>query len=79
MKSFLTFKIVNTKIFLYFQNVLTLKLWQNTQLKTAIFFYFILTAKHGDYSATVRNSEPIKLLESPRSLSVSILTRYYSY
>ena len=79
MKAFLTFKIVNTKIFLNFQKVLTLKLWQNTQLKTAIFFCFMFTAKHGDYNATVRNSEPIKLLESPRSLSVSNLTRYHSY
>ena len=47
MKSFLTFKIVNAKIFLYFQSVLSLKLWQNTQFTTAILFAF---AQRGEYN-----------------------------
>ena len=41
MKSFLTFKVINTWIFLYYQEVLTMKLWQNTQFTRAIFFCFI--------------------------------------
>ena len=44
MKSFLTFKVINTWIFLYFQKVLTMKLWQNTQFPTAILFCLIFTA-----------------------------------
>ena len=38
MWSFLTFKVINTWIFLYFQKVLTMKLWRNTQFTTAILF-----------------------------------------
>ena len=44
MKSFLTFKVINTWIFLYFQKVLTLKLWQNIQFTTVILSCFIFTA-----------------------------------
>ena len=44
MKSFLTFKVINTWISLYFQKFLTMKLWQNTQFVTSILFYFIFTA-----------------------------------
>ena len=44
MKSFLTFRIISTRIFVYFQTVLNLKLWQNTQFTTAILFCFIFTA-----------------------------------
>ena len=44
MKSFLTFRIISTGIFVYFQTVLNLKLWQNTQFTTAILFCFIFTA-----------------------------------
>ena len=77
MKSFLTFKIVNSKIFLYFQKILTQRLWQDTQFTTAIWFCFILTTYRGEYNVILRDSEPIRLLESPRSLSVYILkTRY---
>ena len=43
MLSFLTFKVINTWIFLSFQKVLTMKLWQNTQFTTAILFCFIFT------------------------------------
>ena len=38
MWSFLTFKVINTWIFLYFQKVLTMKLWRNTQFMRAILF-----------------------------------------
>ena len=38
IKSFLTFKVSNTRIFSYFQKVLTMKVWQNTQFTTAILF-----------------------------------------
>ena len=44
VKSFLTFKVSNTRIFSYFQKVLTKKVWQNTQFTTAILFCFIFTA-----------------------------------
>ena len=44
MKSFLTFKVISTWIFLYFQKVLTMKLKQNTQFTTAILSCFIFTA-----------------------------------
>ena len=44
MKSFLTFKVINTWVFLYFQKVLTMKRSQNTQFTTAILFCLILTA-----------------------------------
>ena len=44
VKSFLTVKVINPRIFLYFQKVLTMKLWQNTQFTTAILFCFIFTA-----------------------------------
>ena len=47
--------------------------WQNTQFTTAILFCFIFTAQRGEYNVIVRDSEPIRLLESPRSLSVCIL------
>ena len=47
-----------------------MKLWQNTQFTTAILFCF--------YNVIVRDSEPIRLLESPRSLSVYILIIYIS-
>ena len=73
MKSFLTFKVINTWVFLYFQKVLTMKRSQNTQFTTAILFCLILTAQRGEYNVIVRDSEPIRLLESLRSLSVYIL------
>ena len=38
IKSFLTFKVSNTRIFSYFHKVLTMKVWQNTQFTTAILF-----------------------------------------
>ena len=44
MKSFLAFKVISTWIFVYFQKVCTMKLWQNTQFTTAILFCFIFTA-----------------------------------
>ena len=44
IKSFFTFKVSNTRIFSYFQKVLTMKVWQNTQFTTAILFCFIFTA-----------------------------------
>ena len=43
---------------------------------TAILFCFIFTPLRGEYNVIVRNSEPIRLLESPRSLSVYILILY---
>ena len=52
-KSFLTFKVINTWIFLYLQNVLTMKLWQNTQSTTAILFCFTCTAQHGEYLTVI--------------------------
>ena len=73
MKSFLTFKVINTWIFLYFQKVLTMKRWQNTQFTTAILFCFILTAWRGKYNVIVQDSEPVRLAESPASLTVYIL------
>ena len=73
MKSFLAFKVISTWIFVYFQKGFTMKLWQNTQFTTAILFCFIFTAQRGEYNVIVRDSEPIRLLESPRSLSVYIL------
>ena len=82
MTSFLTCRIINPRIFLYFQKVLTLKLWQNTQFTTAILFRFIVTALRGEYKVIVRDSEPIRLLELPRALSVYILihlTHGYTY
>ena len=79
MKSFLTFKVINTWIFLYFQKALTIKLWQDTRFTTAILFCFIFTAKRGEYNVIVRDSEPIILLESPRSLSVYTKELYYYY
>ena len=42
MKSFLTFRIINTRIFLHFQKVVTLKLWQNTQFTTASLFCAVI-------------------------------------
>ena len=45
MKSSLTFKIINSGIFLYFKKVLTLiETWQNTQFTTVILFCFIFIA-----------------------------------
>ena len=38
MKSFLAFKVSSTWLFVYFQKGFTMKLWQNTQFTTAIFF-----------------------------------------
>ena len=73
MKSFLTFKVINTWVFLYFQKVLTMKRSQNTQFTTAILFCLILTAQRGEYNVIVRDSEPIRLPESPTSLTVYIL------
>ena len=75
MKSFLTFKVISTWIFLYFLKAFTTKLWHlNTQFLTAILFCFIpFTAWRGEYNVIVRDSEPMRLLESPRSLSVYIL------
>ena len=55
MKSFLTFKVINTWIFLSFQKVLTMKLWQNTQFPTAILFYLIFTAQRGEYLTILGN------------------------
>ena len=49
-KSFLTFKIINTGIFLYFQKVLSLKLGRTpSSIRTAILFCFICTAWRGEY------------------------------
>ena len=50
-----------------------MKLWENTQFTTAILFCFIFTAQCSEYNVIVRDSEPIRLLELPRSLSVYIL------
>ena len=61
---------------MYFQNVVTLRLWQNTQFTTAILFFFIFTALGAEYNVIVRDSETIRLLESPRSMSVYILNTY---
>ena len=36
-------------------------------------FCFIFTAKGDEYNVIVRDNEPIKLLESPRAVSVYIL------
>ena len=44
IKSCFTFKIIDTRIFSYFQKVLTLTLWQNTQFTTVILFCFIFTS-----------------------------------
>ena len=50
MKSFLTFKIINTGVFLYFQKVLSLKLGRKpSSIRTAILFCFICTAWRGEY------------------------------
>ena len=50
MKSFLTFKIINTMVFLYFQKVLSLKLGRTpSSIRTAILFCFICTAWRGEY------------------------------
>ena len=73
MKPFLAFKVISTWIFVYFQKSFPMKLWQSTQFTTAILICFIFTAKRGEYNVIVRYSEPIRLLESPRSLSVYIL------
>ena len=43
MKSFLTFKIINSGIFLYFIKVSYSETWQNTQFMIAILFCFIFT------------------------------------
>ena len=54
-----------------FWKLLTLKLWQNTELTAAILFWFyIFSAVGGEYNVTNRDSEPTRLLETPRSLSV---------
>ena len=50
IKSFLTFKIINSGILLYFKKVLTLK--QNTQFTTAILFCFLFTALRCELSVT---------------------------
>ena len=77
MKSFLTFKIINSGIFLYLLKKSSYsETWQNTQFMTAILFCFIFTPSRGEYLVIVRDSEPIRLLESPRSLSVYILILY---
>ena len=77
MKSFLIFRIINTRIFLYFQKVVALKLWQNTQFTRMILFCFTFTAQRLEYLTIIRHSprlsEPIRLLESPRALSVYML------
>ena len=70
MTSFLTFRIINTRIFLYFQKVVTLKLWQNTQFTTAILFCFTVIALRCECKVIVRDNERIRLLELPRTLSV---------
>ena len=79
MKSFLTFKVINTWIFLYFQKLL-LSTFGKTPCsrQRMILFCFIFTAKRGDYSVIVRDSEPIILLESPRSLSVNYIIIFNS-
>ena len=52
LKSFLTFNTINPGISLCFQKVLTLKQGiKNTQVTTAILFYFIFTAWRGEYNA----------------------------
>ena len=53
MKSSLTFKVISTWVFLYFQKVLTMKIWQNTQFTTAILFCFIFTAWRGEYLTVI--------------------------
>ena len=57
MKSFLTFKIINTGIFLYFQKVLTLKLGKTTSSRQRFCFalYSPLSAVHitSDWGARV--------------------------
>ena len=60
MKCFLAFKVISTWIFVYFQKGFTMKLWQNTH-------------QRGEYNVMVQDSEPIRLIELPRSLSVYIL------
>ena len=65
-------RIINTTILLYFQKVLTLKLWQTPSSRQS-FFCFIFASYGGEYNVIVRDSEPIRLLESPRALSVYIL------
>ena len=50
-----------------------MKVWQNTQFMTATLFCFTFTAQRGEYNVIVRDSEPIRFLESPRSLSVYML------
>ena len=80
MKSFLTFKVINTWIFLYFQKLLLSTFGKTpSSRQRMILFCFMFTAKCGEYSVIVRDSEPIILLESPRSLSVYTKELYYSY
>ena len=67
MRDFLALKIINTWIFKKF---LLWNFWQNAQFTTAILFCFIFTAYGGEYNVKVRDSEPIRLLESPRSLCI---------
>ena len=55
MKSFLAFKVISTWIFVYFQKRFSMKLWQNTQVTTAILLCFIFTAQRGEYNAIVQD------------------------
>ena len=66
---------------LVFQKCSYSETWRNSQFTTAVLFYFyIFTAQRSEYNVIVRDSEPIRMLESPRSLSVYILILFiFSY
>ena len=58
-------QIVNTNIFLYFQKVFTLKLWQKTQFMTAILFLTIIPrARMENDSEAMRAKGTIVLVKS---------------
>ena len=64
-------RVLSTLCHPLFWKRLALKLWQNTELTPAILFWFFMSYALGrEYNVIIRDSEPMRLLETPRSLSV---------
>ena len=64
-------RVLSTLCHPLFWKIFALKLWLNTELTPAIlFWFFMFYAWDSEYNVIIRDSEPVRLLETPRSLSV---------